>query len=496
MKKQSLWENTYEISKENSGILDKDIDVDILIIGGGITGLSTMMELRNVKKSMVMIEKGTIGMGVTKNTTGKLTFLQGNFSTIEKAHDFFSAYLYYRAQRDAIEIVKNRVSKFQIDCELEEEHSYLMALKESEIASIQKEEAFLRKAGIPYEVEPLPISQPCQYAIKVTNTYTFHPLKYLEALKNIILKKGHKIYEHTKALTLDKEDGGYIVKTEHAMIHAREVVVATHYPFFVVPGFIPFKSYIEKSYLLASKVSDYLPVQAINMKKPIVSIRYWNQESPYLIYGGESTKTSKIINPIEKREIIEEKYKTNLLLGNIEYVWETHDVMSVDSLPFIGKVNDDNPNLYLATGYSKWGMTNSTIAGRIIADMIQNKKNPYESLFLPNRKSIPLFLGSIMSGIENSSAYFLAKIKKRRTFYDEHVEIIYENGKRIGVYIDQFGNRFPVSNVCPHMKCNLVFNPETFTWDCPCHGSSFDINGNVMTGPSSYSIKLEKEKKD
>lgn len=495
MKKQSLWANTYEMSKENSGILNKDMEVDILIIGGGITGLSTMMELRNSKKNIVLIEKDTIGMGVTKNTTGKLTFLQGNFSTIEKTHDFFSAYLYYRAERDAIEIVKNRVSKFQIDCELEEEHSYLMALKEDEIQNIQKEEKFLTKAGIPYEVVPLPISQPCQYAIKVTNTYTFHPLKYLDALKKIILKKGHKIYEHTKALTLTKDDTGYLIKTEHGSIHAKEVVIATHYPFFIVPGFIPFKSYIEKSYLLASKVTDYLLVQAINMKKPIVSIRYWNQKNPYLIYGGESAKTSSIINPIEKRDIIKEKYKTNLFLGDIEYVWETHDVMSADSLPFIGKVNRDNPDLYLATGYSKWGMTNGTIAGKIVADMIQNKKNPYESLFSPDRKSIPLFLGSIMSGIENSSAYFLAKLKKKQAFYDEHVEITYENGKRIGVYIDQFGNRFKVSNVCPHMKCNLIFNPTTLTWDCPCHGSSFDIHGNVLTGPSSYSIHLDKKTK-
>lgn len=493
MKKQSLWDNTYIMSQDSSGSIKNNTSVDVLIIGGGIAGMSTMMELRNSKRSIALIEKNTIGSGITSKTTGKITFQQGTiYSELWRQFDFFSAYLYYRSQKDAIEIIKNRVHKFQIDCDLEKADSYLFAEQEAEITKIKKEEAFYKKASIPFEQVEFPITYPTKYVVKVTNTYTFHPLKYLDALKQIILKKGHQIYEHTMAYSVTKDESGYIVKTNKGEIHATDLVIATHYPFFIVPGFIPLKTYIEKSYLLATKVDKNEHFQAINVKKPITSMRYWNEDTPYFIYGGESAETTNIINPVEKKEMIKEKFHSNIMKEEIDYLWEAHDVMSDDKLPIIGSVNKENEHLYLITGFSKWGMTNGTIAGRIISDMILNKENVYQKIFSPERKNLPRFLSSIKHGIETSSAYFLAKLKKRQEFYDKHVEIIYENGKRIGVYIDQFQNRHYVSNVCPHMKCNLIFNPNTLTWDCPCHGSSFDIHGNVLTGPSTESIHIDK----
>jgi len=166
--------------------------------------------------------------------------------------------------------------------------------------------------------------------------------------------------------------------------------------------------------------------------------------------------------------------------------------MTPDSLPYIGRVNSNDDNLLMATGFNKWGMTNGTISGKVISDIIMKKENPYIELFNPHRKlTKDKVINLIVYNFINSKTYILTKMKKEYKFYHNNVRIEEIEGKKIGIYTDKKNIEHKVSITCPHMKCNLVFNNVDKTWDCPCHGSRFDMDGNVLFGPSVYNISYK-----
>ena len=181
--------------------------------------------------------------------------------------------------------------------------------------------------------------------------------------------------------------------------------------------------------------------------------------------------------------------KITIFGKDIEYFYHTHDIMTYDNLPFIGEVSK---NLYIMTGFNKWGNTNGTIGGKLISDLILNKENIYQNIFNPKRNlSLDKIKNITLFNIRVSSRYIINKINPHMSYYDDNVKIKMINGKRCGVYIDENKKEHIVSNICPHMKCNLVFNYLDKTWDCPCHASRFDIDGNVINGPSVFDIKIK-----
>ena len=195
-------------------------------------------------------------------------------------------------------------------------------------------------------------------------------------------------------------------------------------------------------------------------------------------------------------------YNENIMMSKkitnkpYSYKWTNMDVMTNDFLPLIGAISDDHKDIFIATGYNTWGMTNATIASKLLFDLIQNKKSKYQKLFSLDRrfntKVVKNFL--INTFCSNLKAYALNKIIKNPSWYKNKVYITSINNKRVGIYCDENGVKHLVSNVCPHLKCFLTFNEVDKTWDCPCHGSRFDINGNAVKGPSKYNIKIDETK--
>ena len=228
-------------------------------------------------------------------------------------------------------------------------------------------------------------------------------------------------------------------------------------------------------------------ISAITSNKPTITMR--NYKDDYFVFGSNSHSTSNHYN--FKKQFDELVYKYNSMFEcEIEYIWSAHDVMTNDSIPYIGKVS--NEEIYIATGFNKWGMTNGVLSGIIISDLILNKFNPYSSIFSFKRRfSINRIINLIKNDFKTMVTLVTTKIIKNHKFYD-HVEVININGESIGVYHHN-GKEYKVKNTCPHMKCSLIFNEVEKTWDCPCHGSRFDIRGNVITGPSTYSIKIDKK---
>jgi len=486
LKNTSIWLDS--INQKELKPLEHNIEVDVLVIGGGITGMSCCYHLMNSNKRVVLVEANRIGQGITSRTTGKLTYLQdGIYRKIKNSSGTLNTKLYYESQKEAISIVKNIIDENKINCDLSLNDSYLFTNDKNKISNIEEELELLKSFNeTPLKTEKLDIEIPTLATIKCSDTYVFHPLKYLESLKKILLKNDVELYENTRILSIDKFKDSYLCKTSNLLIKAKEIVLALHYPYFLDPFFMPLKVYLEKSYIGASKVENTHSFNAISLDRPVKSIRYQDDSKnkyQIFLYGSRNIGTN--LNDKEHFE------KLKLLPFNYEYLWSNIDIITSDYLPYIGKINH---NLYLATGYNTWGMTNGSLAGKIISDLILNKNNRYTKLFNPLRgikiKKIPLILGSSMKPYTNELLF------PKKSWYKENLRFAKKDGKSIAIYTDSKGKEHIVYTKCPHLKCGLVFNEVEKTWDCPCHGSRFNIDGICIEGPSNYDISYKNDQEE
>ena len=329
---------------------------------------------------------------------------------------------------------------------------------------------------------------PYCYGISVSDTYYFHPVKYIQSLASICFNNGIEIYEHTKVMDIKKREEYYECILEECKVYAKNVILASHYPYFIKPFLFPIKAHIEKSYILADKVSDYNNISGISIDKDITSFRYYKDKDNYLIYLYGTHNLAYKFNYKSNFDRLINSFNINN--KNIKYIWSNTDIVTSDGLPYIGKISD---NLYIGTGYNGWGMTNGTIAGMILSDLILGRENKYASLFDPLRKSI--YNIAVFGNVFNSMKPFIQnKVIKNKKYYSDNVVYMKRNGKNIAIYMDKLGKEHIVYSDCPHLKCSLVFNEVEKTWDCPCHASKFDIDGNCINGPSNYNIKYNNDK--
>ncbi|MCI8777529.1 MAG: FAD-dependent oxidoreductase [Bacilli bacterium] len=486
MKNESIWKINNRSFKTKE--LTNDLKTDILIIGGGITGISTAFYLKDKQLDITLIEANEIGSGATLNTTGKITFLQGLiYHKLENIFDFNTSLKYLQSQLDAINLIEANIKKYDINCDYLRNSSYVYTNKDSEIKEFLKEQQFFDKVNLDYKIiNKLPDDLDCKYGIKVDNTAIFHPIKYLYKLTEEILKTNVKIYENTPALKIEKLDNHYNIYTSKNIITANKVIIATHYPFFVMPGLIPFKTHLEKEYVLASKIDKIKKYNAITNNNPITSIRYHQDKENYIIFASIESKLSKNLNNEANFKNLIKKFESKFS-NKITNLWFTYDLITNDKLPIIGKLKE---NLYIATGFNKWGMTNGTLAGKILSDLITNENNQYINLFDPEREiTMEQIKNFFVDGFTTISSMVDSKINKNKDFY-ENVRFKKINNMECAIYIDENKREHIVKNKCPHMGCSLIFNNEEKTWDCPCHGSRYDIDGNVIKGPSNKNIKL------
>lgn len=489
MKIESIWMNEYKnpLKKKNK----KVNDTDILIIGGGITGLSCAYFLKDSSYQITLLDKGKIGMGVTSRTTAKINYLQGTiYQDLEKYYGLKKSKLYLESQLEAIHFIESIVKKEKIKCDLEKVDAFLYTNEEKNISKINKEMEILKGFDIKVgEITSLPIPEiPVLKGIVVSDTYVFHPLKYLLGLLKKI-KDSVQIHEDTLVQEISlQEDGTYLISTSEGTFSSKIVIVSCHYPFFIKPGLFPLFGYLKREYVQAAKVKNPSHFTAINIDSSLKSIRFYKD---YLIYGSREKKLTSSYDYEKEYKKSKEEF-IHFFHQEPEYSWMNQDLMMNDSLPWIGVLDKKQPNLYIATGYQAWGMTNGTIAGKLISDLIQEKENPYERLFSPLRTMKPNVIPALTNGFEYLKAYTKTYFDKNPKFHSKHAMILKINGIDCGVYIDKEGKRHVVRNLCPHLKCKLVFNTLEETWDCPCHGSRFSIDGDVIEGPATFSIRIQK----
>ena len=473
MKNISIWNDTVNKKKYNK--LVKNITTDVLIIGGGITGVSTGYFFKDSDLDVLLVEQNRLGCSVTGNSTGKLCYLQNDLITkIDKCCGRKVTEEYIKSQRAAINMIVSIIQGEDIDCELRKVDSYVYSNQDSDISKLKDIEKLLSNMNIKILHEKIKYV-PFKYFFGVEDAYLFHPLKFVLELA---LRGSFHIYENTSIKKIDKKNDYYLCYTDRCMIKAKYVVIASHYPSFNLPFLFPIKASLEKSYLSASKMKCE-DVSFISYSNPFISIRNYQD---YIIFLSNSHDVTCDVDDCKHFDELLEKV-SNLKIRP-DYLWSNIDVMTNDGLPYIGEIQE---KMYIGTGYNTWGLANGVLAGKIISDTILREKNKYEKLFSPKRINMSQIVGSVIDGVRSIHGYI-------QGISDKNGNVIYnkEDGSDIMIYRDS-NKEYKVYQHCPHLGCKLIFNEVEKTWDCPCHGSRFDIKGKCISGPSNQDISILKD---
>lgn len=496
---KSLW---IETTKDKLPLkpMEKDEETDVCIIGAGLFGLTTAYYLSKEGKKVIVIEKGEIGEKASGNTTGKITSLHGLFYD-HLISDFGEDYAkkYLEANEKAIKNIKKIVDEEKIDCDFEIQDAYTYTTKQDEVIEIEKEVQAVKKLNKEVEmVTKTELPFKIAGAIKIKNQAQFHPRKYMLGLCKEITKQ-NKIFEYTTALDVKKDDDNYIVYTDRGDIKAKNVVLATHFPIINTPGFYFVKMYQSTSYIIAIETEKKLPKgMYINIKEPIYSFRTAKYNGKdILLIGGSGHKTGEPITDDSHYQYLEKTAKELYPDCKILFRWNTRDCISLDKIPYIGEFSNLMPNLYVGTGFNKWGMTSSNIAANIVTDKIMGRENASEEIFkatrvkpIKNRWEVKDMLKETV----NSIALNKMKIKPENIekIEKDNGAIIQLNGDNVGIYKDSEGKIYAVKPNCSHLGCLLSWNNLDKTWDCPCHGSRFDYMGRNIYEPGIHDLEVKK----
>lgn len=463
--------------------LKGDIKRGIVVIGGGIAGFLTAFKLSEAGRQVTLIEADRLFSGTTGKTTAKITLNQGTvYSELNERYGKETAALYYNAQLEGMRGFAGLVKKYNIDCDWRETDSYIYSCGGK--SNLDKTYAVLKNLGVNCKLEKDLPHLGANIALKISGQYLFDPLKFLTALP-----VNFEIFEHSRVLDVDVDTKKIL--TEDGSIKAETIVVATHFPIINSVGAYYLKLRQSTSYTIA--VNRHLTEDMfLEEREDGLSIR------PYYggtLFGGGDHRTGRIKSS-GNLEALKDRALKVFGTDTVVNFWCAEDVMTFDKMPMAGRYSRSTEGVYLVTGFNKWGMSNSMICGGLLTDLVLKRANPYAKLFSPQRH-IKGALGDYLSNAftnakEIAKGYFSTT---RKTVDDLPVNsgmIVRYKGKRRAVYRDEKGKPYAVGRMCPHMHGELKWNPYSKTWDCPCHGSRFDIYGNVISEPSAKHCKLDK----
>lgn len=430
---ESLWEQTWE--KPSFPVQDKDLDTDVLIIGGGMAGVLCACLLHRAGVPYLLAEAQTICSGITKNTTAKISSQHGLiYDKLISRFGPEQAKQYLAANEAALQQYREMCRP--IDCGFEEKAAYVYSLEDR--GKIERERKALEKLGFPAEfADKLPLPFPVAGAVCFPLQAQFHPLQFVSHIARDL-----HIYEHTRV----RELAGTTAVTDHGRIRARKIIVTTHFPFVNKHGSYFLKLYQQRSYVIALKNAPDVGGMYLDEAKTGLSFRNYRD---LLLIGGGGHRTGKPGGGWQElRDFARRHYPAAQEVAH----WATQDCMSLDGVPYIGRYSAATPDWYVATGFNKWGMTTSMVAAMLLTDLVQGRENPYAEVFSPARSILRPQLA--VNGWETMVSLLT-----------------------------------PTARRCPHLGCALKWNPQEHTWDCPCHGSRFARDGKLIDNPATGDLK-------
>ncbi|NMC56269.1 MAG: FAD-dependent oxidoreductase [Eubacteriaceae bacterium] len=477
-----------------------NIKVDVAIVGGGIVGILCAYFLSNQGVKTAVFDADKILKGTTGHTTAKIT--SQHELRLQKIQQISNNYAqqYAAANETAIRMFENIIKQHNIDCNFIWDSAYVYTRQDSYIEQIQKEAHLASTLGITasyLQSTPLPLD--IKAAVRYDNQAKFHPRKFLLPLADIITKSGSQIFEQTRIVDLEHENNTYYLKTiDNLQITADKVIIASHYPFFNKAALYFSRIYPERSYIVAIKAKENYPggMYITAETPPGRSIRSQQTENGEIILvAGEHHKTGQGEDTINHYKNLVLFAKEHFTVTDMPFHWSAQDCMSVDDIPLVGHYTDDTENLFVATGFGKWGMSNGMASAMLLSDLILGKPNQWQDVYSPSRHDI---MASAKTFVVENANVAKELIKGKIESVPNNIEIkngdgkvIEINGQRAGAYRDEQGKLHIVNTTCTHMGCELNWNSAEKTWDCPCHGSRFGIDGDIIEGPAVRHLDLD-----
>lgn len=487
---QSLWLATAQPTAYSP--LENRTDADVAVIGGGIAGLTAALLLAEEGNSVALLEAGRVGTGVTGCTTAKVTALQATvYSAVRKRHGAAAAATYAEASLAGVEKLAELAGAHAIDCDLERRPALTYAAQPDQRATVKEEAAAAREAGLPIDFEEsADLPCPVYGAVRLADQVQVQPVRYAQGLAGAVTRAGSQVYEQSRALSI-RGGSRWEVRTGNGAVHAEHVVVASHYPFLDRGGYFA-RMKAQRSYCLAARLGSGAAPRsmAISAGQPTRSIRDYQD---LLIVGGEGHATGDRSATPERYEKLAEFARSYWDVTEISHRWSAQDPVHYDHLPVAGPYLPGASRLWVTSGFMKWGFASATFAAMIIADRISGRANPWAGTFSPSRitpRSLP--------EVAQLGAKFTLDLVGDRLRRPAHsvgdlppgeARIVGDGAGRKGVYRDDRGGLHAVSVRCTHLGCLLRFNSAERSWDCPCHGSRFDVDGAVLEGPAVHPLQ-------
>ena len=495
----SLWMATASVPAFPS--LGADIEADACVVGAGIAGLTTAYLLSRQGQFVVVIDALGVGAGETGRTTAHFFPPDEWFVDVEHRLGGQSAKLVADSFSQAIAMVESIIQKENIDCEFERLDGYLYALPENGLQDLDKEFEAAHRAGVDVEMlDRVPgLSFDTGPCVHYRNQAQFHPLKYLNGLANAIVRDGGKIYCGTRALGVDGDDDFQTVATTNGKIRARSVVIATNTPF-------------NDRVVMHTKQAGYR-TYVIGVRVPkgsVPRILLWDTGDPYyyirletpdpaadheiLVVGGADHKVGQDSHPQHRYDEIERWVRERFPMAQaVEYRWSGEVMEPSDGTAYLGRNPMDDRNVYIITGDSGNGMTHTTIGAMLVTDMITGRDNPWKSIYDPARKikhGISDFVSEQANTLSQYGEWVTGgEVESAQEIAAGEGAIVRDGVRKLAVFRDEQGELHAVSAKCTHLGCVVHWNSAERSWDCPCHGSRFAVDGEVLHGPAASALE-------
>jgi len=488
---QSVWTST--TADTDYPTLETDLDVDVAVVGGGLTGLVAAWHLVEAGRRVAVVEERRIASGETGHTTAHLTALvDTRYSRIERSFGMEAARLVARSNLEAIDWIERTARALAIDCDFERVPAYLYSERASDLDTIRQELDAARDAGLTVSfTHDVPVPFPTAGGMRIEEQGQFHPRRFLLPLAERIAGRGSWILESTR-VTAVTDGEPCVVETTGGTIRARDVIVAAHVPF------------VNWAALITKLPAYRTYAIGVRSGRPLPRALFWDTDEPYhytrtqptadgelVIIGGEDHKTGTESETLWRVDALADWAQARFDVTRVDFRWSGQIIEPVDGLPYIGR-NTASTHVFVATGYSGNGMTWGTVAGRLTSDLVLGHDNPYAALYEATRITPAASAKEFVAENVDFPKYF---VRDRLTSADVQGDnpslvvkgegrLLLVDGRKYAVYRDTEGTLHSLSPICTHMHCDVAWNTAEQTWDCPCHGSRFSATGEVLNGPA------------
>jgi glycine/D-amino acid oxidase-like deaminating enzyme/nitrite reductase/ring-hydroxylating ferredoxin subunit len=497
--RNSLWQNTIQTFVPKS--IFSTPDFDVIIAGGGITGITLALQLQLNGVKCAVLEAMNIGFGTTGGTTAHLnTYLDTSYARIINDFGLEKARLVADATRDALHTVKNNVVKYSIDCGYEEVPGFAFSQNDQQTKTLMELHHSCLDVGLDVEyTADIPIPIPFLKAMKIARQAKFHPLGYLYVLADMFEKSGGVIVEHCRVNSVEtdsKDKERLRVHTTIGNFSGASMVYATHIPIGI--NLLHLRCPAYRSYAIAVTLENgnYPKGLIYDLFDPYHYYRTQNVNGKnYLIVGGEDHKTGEVKNTNGNMLRLESHVRSFFSVGQVAAQWSSQFYEPVDGLPYIGHLPGNPHNVYVATGFGGNGMTYSHVAANILTDTILKRENPYMDVFSPMRLKPVAGFSEFVKHNADVVKQFVGRwfgkeeLQEFTSIAPGEGKVVNYQSHSLALYKDPQGKIHAVNPACTHMKCAVTWNAAEKSWDCPCHGARYSHTGEVLNGPTSKNLE-------